>query len=119
MEADEVQIPTMIIQPFVENAIWHGISSIDENGEIRIKFRMHDEKSLEVFIEDNGIGIKRSAAYSIKTEEHLHLGMDMTRKRLEILGKKFSVQTTIEFSETSPGKTNPGTRVKLVVPIST
>jgi two-component sensor histidine kinase len=118
VEADEIQIPSMIIQPFVENAIWHGISSIDIKGEIKIKFRMQDEKSLAVLIEDNGIGMKRSEAYSIKSEEHLHLGMDMTRKRLEILGKRFSVETSIEFSETSPGNPNPGTRVKLVVPVS-
>jgi LytS/YehU family sensor histidine kinase len=118
VDADEIQIPSMIIQPFVENAIWHGISSIDVQGEITIKFRMQDEKSLAVLIEDNGIGMKRSEAFSPKSDKHFHLGMEMTRKRLEILGKKFSVQTTIEFSETSPGSVNPGTRVKLVVPVS-
>jgi len=118
VEADELQIPSMIIQPFVENAIWHGISSIDEKGKIAIKFRMHDEKSIVVLIEDNGIGMERSESFSPKSEEHLSLGMEMTRKRMELLGKKYSVKTAIEFSETSPGSKNPGTRVKLVVPVS-
>ena len=118
VEADEIQIPSMIIQPFVENAIWHGISSIDEKGEIIIKFRMRDEKSLMVFIEDNGIGMKRSETYSTTSEKHIHLGLEMTRKRLEILGKKFSVKTAIEFSETSPGLPNPGTRIVVVVPFT-
>ncbi|MCX6287715.1 MAG: histidine kinase, partial [Bacteroidetes bacterium] len=55
VEADEIQIPSMIIQPFVENAIWHGIATIQEKGQINVKFRMQDEKSLAVTVEDNGI----------------------------------------------------------------
>jgi sensor histidine kinase YesM len=107
----------MIIQPFVENAIWHGIAALEDKGQINIKFHRHDEKSVTVIIEDNGIGIKRSEAYSTKQEKHLHLGMEMTRKRLELLGKKFSIKTAIEFFETYPGALNPGTKVVLVVPI--
>ncbi|MGA2822453.1 MAG: histidine kinase [Bacteroidales bacterium] len=117
LEEAEVQIPSMIIQPFVENAIWHGIAAMEDKGQINIKFHRHDEKSVKVIIEDNGIGIKRSEAYSTKQEKHLHLGMEMTRKRLELLGKKFSIKTAIEFFETFPGAENPGTRVVLVVPI--
>ncbi len=119
VEADEVQIPSMIIQPFVENAIWHGIALLEEKGQIVIKFLMQDDKSLTVIVEDNGIGMKRSETYSAKREKHLNLGMEMTRKRLEILGKKFSVNTCLKFSEMFPGNLNPGTRVEMVVPVST
>ena len=115
--ADEVEIPSMIIQPFVENAIWHGIAELEEKGQISIKFQKQDEKSLAITVEDNGIGIKRSEVYSAKREKHLHLGMEMTRKRLELLGKKFSIKTAIEFFESSPGSPNPGTRVELIVPV--
>jgi two-component sensor histidine kinase len=117
LEEADVRIPSMIIQPFVENAIWHGIAALEDKGQINIKFHRHDEKSVTVIIEDNGIGIKRSEAYSTKQEKHLHLGMEMTRKRLELLGKKFSIKTAIEFFETYPGALNPGMRVVLVVPI--
>jgi len=117
VEEADVQIPSMIIQPFVENAIWHGIAALEDKGQINIKFQMQDEKSMTVIIEDNGIGIKRSEAYSTKQEKHLHLGMEMTRKRLELLGKKFSIKTAIEFFETYPGTANPGTRVVLVMPV--
>ena len=119
VEADEVQIPSMIIQPFVENAIWHGIALLEEKGQIIIKFLMQDDKSLTVIVEDNGIGMKRSETFSAKREKHLNLGMEMTRKRLEILGKKFSVKTCLTFSELFPGSENPGTRVEMVVPVST
>lgn len=117
VEADEMEIPSMIIQPFVENAIWHGIAFIEEKGQIQIKFLMQDDKSLLVIVEDNGIGMKRSEDYSAKREKHHHLGMEMTRKRLEILGRKFSVKTFLNFSEMFPGTPNPGTRVELVVPV--
>lgn len=117
LEEVDVQIPSMIIQPFVENAIWHGIAALEDKGQINIKFQMQDEKSMTVIIEDNGIGIKRSEAYSTKQEKHLHLGMEMTRKRLELLGKKFSIKTAIEFFETYPGTANPGTKVVLVMPV--
>jgi ligand-binding sensor domain-containing protein/two-component sensor histidine kinase len=118
LPADEVEIPSMIIQPFVENAIWHGIAAIECNGRINIRFRIQDEKSIIVIIEDNGIGIKHSDVHPAKPEKHLHLGMEMTRKRLELLGKKFSIRTKIEFFEAYPGKTNPGTRVEVVLPVS-
>lgn len=117
LDADEIQIPSMIIQPFVENAIWHGISPLDEKGVITIKFRKIDEKSLKIIIKDNGIGMQKSQEYSIKSEKHFHLGMEMTRRRLDLLGKKYSIKTSFEFCEVSPGLPHPGTRVVLVVPI--
>ena len=118
VESEDILIPSMIIQPFVENSIWHGIASLDEKGLISIRFSLHDEKSLQIIIEDNGIGMKQSEKFTSKDGKHLKLGMEMTRKRLALLGKKFHVDTRIEFSEKSPGITNPGTRVLLVVPFT-
>jgi len=114
---EEITIPSMIIQPFAENAIIHGISPQDRKGTIRILLSMHSEKSLMIIIEDNGVGLQRSGTVSERSEKHLHMGMGMTRKRLEILGKKMNVETSVEFSEAFPGSPNPGTRVTLVVPV--
>ncbi|MCX6267399.1 MAG: histidine kinase [Bacteroidetes bacterium] len=118
IEAEDMQIPSMIIQPFVENSIWHGISALDSQGFISIRFSLENEKSLKVIVEDNGIGIRRAQEFRTNGEKHLKLGMDMTRKRLELLGRKFSVKTRIDFSEPFPGNTNPGNRVILVMPVS-
>lgn len=115
---DEVMIPTMILQPFVENAILHGISSLDNMGEIQIVISMDSQTALAIVIEDNGIGMKSSGAYSQRSEKHLHLGMEITRKRLKVIGRKFHVDTSIEITEASPDKPNPGTRVRIVVPIA-
>jgi LytS/YehU family sensor histidine kinase len=113
-----MRIPSMIIQPFVENSIWHGISTMDDRGFIRITFSHQDENALQVIIEDNGIGVKKAQTIQTKDDKHLKLGMDMTRKRLELLGRKYNVKTRIEFSDVHPGEPNPGTRVVLVIPVS-
>lgn len=118
VDEDEVLIPSMIIQPFVENAIWHGISTLKGRGMIRISFAMQSPKAIKISIEDNGVGIKQAGAYSSSGENHLHMGMAMTQKRLEIIGKRMNIQTSVTISETSPGSLNPGTRVVLLVPVS-
>ncbi|PKP49228.1 MAG: hypothetical protein CVT94_05765 [Bacteroidetes bacterium HGW-Bacteroidetes-11] len=118
VDEDEVLIPSMIIQPFVENAIWHGISTLKGRGMIRISFAMQSPKTIKISIEDNGVGIKQAGAYSSSGENHLHMGMAMTQKRLEIIGKRMNIQTSVTISETSPGSLNPGTRVVLLVPVS-
>ena len=118
VEEEDIIIPSMLIQPYVENSIWHGISPLDGKGEIRIFFSMHSADSLKIIIEDNGIGIKQSANYSSTSETHLHLSMEIIRKRLEIIGKKMRVVTSVEITEAFPDNPNPGTRVTLVVPVS-
>ncbi len=117
LDADEILIPSMIIQPFVENAIWHGIAGLDYRGSIHIIFRQHTEKSLLILVEDNGVGMKRSVEYSIKSEKHVNLGMEMNRRRLDLIGKKYHIDTCIKISEANPGNPNPGTKVELVVPV--
>jgi two-component sensor histidine kinase len=117
-EPEDIRIPSMIIQPFVENSIWHGISTLDGKGLICITFARQDENMLKVIIEDNGIGIKKAQATQSKDGKHLKLGMEMTRKRLELLGRKYNVKTCVEFSDIHSGSANPGTRVLLIIPFS-
>lgn len=118
IEEDEVYIPSMLIQPFVENAIWHGLSPLEGKGLIGISFSIVSSNTLNITIEDNGIGVKQSERYGSKGEEHLHLTMDVIRKRLEILGKKMKVETSMNITDAYPGNLNPGTRVVLAVPFS-
>jgi hypothetical protein len=116
VDAEELLIPSMIIQPFVENSIWHGISALDGQGIITIQFAQQDDQLLKVIVEDNGVGMKKAQTYKAKDEKHLNLGMEMTRKRLELLGRKYGIKTRVEFSEAMPGSPNPGTRVVVIMP---
>jgi len=118
IEEDEIKIPSMILQPIVENAIWHGISAIEENGMIIISFDLHAPDALRIIITDNGIGALKAAGYKSQSGKHLHLGMELTRKRLAILGKKMNVKTSVDIYSVTPENPNPGTRVTMIVPFS-
>lgn len=116
ISSEDVLIPSMIIQPFVENSIWHGISQIDGRGKILIAFRWNDEKSLKIIVEDNGIGMKPSEMLAVNSEKHLKIGMSLTLKRLDLLGKKYAAKTGIHIQETFPGNQPPGTHIEILVP---
>ena len=116
IESDDVLIPSMIIQPFAENAVWHGIANLEGKGEINIRIKMLDEKSLLITVSDTGIGIKKSAKFSNKSDHHLQLGMNITWRRLNLLSQKYGVKTDISFAEKSPGSENPGVVVTIIVP---
>ncbi len=116
IESDNVFIPSMIIQPFVENAIWHGIANLEDKGHVYITFELHTQNSLRIIVEDSGIGFENSEKYNIRQESHLNLGMTIIRKRLNLLNKKCGIETGITLSEYSPGSVNPGTKVVIITP---
>jgi len=117
VESDDILIPSMIIQPFVENSIWHGIANLEEQGIIGITFRLKDEKSLQITVEDSGIGIQNAEKYVSQSEKHLNLGMTITRKRLVLLSQKYGIETSVNYRQRSPGLQNPGTIVEIIVPL--
>jgi len=114
---DDLMIPSMIVQPFVENAVWHGMAARQNGGEIRIIFGLHSQNAVKIIIEDNGPGIKLIKESQGRGNQHLHLGTQITRKRLEILGKKYDLEATIHHEEVFPGSAFPGARIVIVVPI--
>ena len=116
LEEDAVFIPSMIIQPIAENSIWHGMATLEEKGTIKISFRAHKSNSLKIVIEDNGIGMKKAFEYSAKSSQNQHLGMQIIKKRLDLLSKKYNTETSITYSEYSPDHNNPGTVVELILP---
>ncbi len=115
---DEILIPAMILQPIVENAIWHGLADIESGGMIQISFSQIEEHKLKIIIEDNGIGVVQSAQQKSHKKAHLKIGLELTKKRLEILGKKMNVTTSFTTKEAFPGNPKPGTRVEIISPIS-
>jgi LytS/YehU family sensor histidine kinase len=112
----EISIPSMIIQPFVENAIWHGISSIDFQGEIRIFFKSIDDTSIQIIVEDNGVGMAYSESFK-NNSKGLKMGIGITEKRLQLIGERENVKTMITTSEVFPSTNFPGTRVTIIAPV--
>ncbi|MCW3077325.1 MAG: hypothetical protein JWO32_1934, partial [Bacteroidetes bacterium] len=114
------QIPSMLIQPFVENAIWHGLMHKKTKGKIIISFYLKDNL-LECTIHDDGVGRKKSK--EMKTESalknHKSIGMALTRERLEILNQIYNI--TLDYSvQDTINKNNEvtGTIVKIQIPLN-
>ena len=89
LDTAEQILPPLIIQPFVENAIIHGLKGIDRAGEIKISFRWFNENVLECLIEDNGQG--RFKANEMKAQlsaEHKSTALKVVQERLANLNQK-------------------------------
>ena len=117
LEQDFIFVPPMMLQPFVENAIHHGLKDIEnKTGKIKIKIDQHD-KYVRFVITDNGIGINAPKA-DISSTEHKSMGIDIFRKRIKLIKRKY--KKTIKFeiidrNELYPDKT--GTQVTIDFPI--
>ncbi len=115
---EERMIPNMMLQPYIENAIWHGLSG--KKGERRLQIRIREnEAATEFEVQDNGIG-RRKAAELKQQFRHGHhsKGMQLLSKRFELLSHKYSsaIQTTVTDLEHDGEAT--GTLVRIAVPFA-
>lgn len=113
----ETLIPTMIVQPYVENAIHHGLMLKHANGKVSVHFSKQGEM-LKISVEDNGIG--RVKSLELKTTnafKRKSLGMSVTRERLELLNS-FYQQRIIENVIDLYDDTNApiGTKIEIILP---
>ena len=109
IEPDETFIPTMIIQPFIENAIEHGLHTKTETGSISIDIST-DNTQLIILITDNGTGFtddKKARAYPSRATQ-------IIKDRLLLLNKKYKTNATYEIGK---GKNEVGTCVKIILPL--
>ena len=119
VEADFVEIPPMLIQPYVENAIWHGLMHKEIGGKIVIDCRQKEDKYLVISILDNGIGRDNAEALKSKTAtRHKSFGMKITSERMDITKQLYNIETkiTIEDLKNADG-TAAGTKVSLEIPL--
>ncbi|MFK7807056.1 MAG: histidine kinase [Saprospiraceae bacterium] len=112
-----IQIPTLLLQPFVENAINHGLFHKDGKGKLKVEFRLCGEALLECIIEDDGIGQTAAKAISEKSSKgHKSRGMQIVRERLEVLKYKDDMDIEIEIVDLENAGVAVGTRVVLRIP---
>jgi hypothetical protein len=117
IDTNYIHIPSMIVQPYIENAIWHGLMHKKESGSIIISLELINN-NLKCVIEDDGIGRKRSAEIKSGSAGHKSLGMKLTKERLEIINQINNTNLSVEihdlYDESGFGK---GTRVELNIPL--
>ena len=95
---EPIEIPNMVIQPLVENALWHGLLPANRNGDLNISFEKLNG-TIKVLVDDNGIGINESKKR--KKSGHNSLGIQMIRERLELLHKLSGYQANIIIHDKS------------------
>lgn len=114
----DVKIPTLLIQPFVENAIWHGIM-LKESQSGYVKIKVSNDQSLIICsIEDNGIG--REAANRIRqttNKTHKSRGSQITQQRIDLLNSLYKEKFNIQYIDLFDSQSNPcGTIVRISIP---
>lgn len=110
-------LPPLLIQPFVENAILHGLVPKEGYGKIVVDFDVN-EGQLVCTITDDGIGLSKSKEMKEHSvQAHKSMALEITKKRLEIMEATISKSAQIDISETQQNGTVTGTKVTLRLPI--
>jgi ligand-binding sensor domain-containing protein len=116
LDPDYTDIPTMVLQPFVENAIWHGLLHKKEKGNVTIAFHKVKDRVLCIIMDD-GIGRTGSAALR-QQSAHNSRGLQITRDRLALYNKRFNLDATFDIEDLYDGEGMPcGTRVNVWLPL--
>jgi hypothetical protein len=92
-------VPPLLLQPFCENAIWHGLLQKEGNRELKIEFE-GQEDNLYCTITDNGVGRKKAKELkTVKDQYHQSIGLKVTSERLSIFNEEKNVQTSLEIED--------------------
>jgi len=119
ISTDNIEVPPLIIQPYVENAIWHGLLHKESDGRLDIYISMIDDNMLQCVIEDNGVGrIKSQELKSKSATSKKSLGTKLTENRLNLLNKSAAINASVDILDLYNGNGNArGTRIILKIPV--
>jgi LytS/YehU family sensor histidine kinase len=111
------RVPPMLAQPFLENAIEHGISKVERRGKIVLRYKQLPQ-SIRFEITDNGIGLTGSVTDSKQNGiHHESLSISICRERLELLHKRNGTRINFSISELLNGTEVEGTKVVFDIPV--
>jgi len=107
----------MLLQPYVENAIWHGIELKADQGTITIEI-WKEKQDLKCSIEDNGIGRKQAKQLNKKGTPNTPMGMRITQERLELYNLEHKSKMSVIYTDLADKNQAPvGTKVELTIPL--
>ena len=110
LDTDAIEIPPLMIQPHVENALIHGIAGMSGKGEIVLSFKQNKE-NLVILISDNGIGLKKTRPLE---SNGLGQGWKLTKQRVDLLNLSFGGRIKVEIIENDQ---QAGTSIQFILPI--
>ena len=114
IDLDEIDIPPMLIQPYIENAIWHGLRYKNDQGKLKVEI-VENGNGVKINIEDDGIG--REASKLLKTSSQKKgnsVGLKNTNERIAIINNVYNTNFSIHINNLHKDKS--GTKVEIIVP---
>lgn len=119
LDADLIEIPPLLLQPYVENAIWHGLMHKPEGGHVHVKVEPIQTDGLRITITDDGIGRAKAAELKSKSAtRHKSFGMKVTGERIALINRLYQTQTQVQVHDLVDDTGQPGgTEVVLEIPI--
>ena len=120
VETDYIELPPLLLQPYVENAIWHGLMHKDQGGQIDIKVEMKNIDSLlEINITDDGIGRAKASVLKNKNlNDHTSYGMKATSDRIALINQIYRTGANVAIHDLVNKEGLPvGTRVTIQIPV--
>jgi sugar lactone lactonase YvrE len=115
LNTEESYIPTMLLQPYVENAIWHGLMPRQTGCRLSIILQKK-EQQIEISITDNGIGREASAG-SKGNKMHISKGLGLSDQRMEALKIKYEKLFAVSIIDLKEGARAMGTKVIITIPL--
>jgi hypothetical protein len=113
---ESVEIPPMLLQPYIENAVWHGLRYKDSKGFLLVKSTLENNE-LVVEISDNGIGRKRSVELKTANQmKHNSTGLKNIEERLTIINEVYRSDYRVKIEDATG---NSGTVVRVYIPVNT
>ncbi len=118
IEADFIKIPGMMFQPFVENAINHGLKHLKAQGKLSVLFEVTEDRLIGI-VEDNGIGRQQAKALKVeRMQKHISRGMQITDERIKALYFMQKLELKVKIIDKEDKNGIPlGTRVEITIPI--
>ncbi len=114
-----LEIPPLLVQPYVENAIWHGLMHKPEGGSVRVRVTHPVESLLQLTITDDGVGRTRAAELKSKSANHRKsFGLKMTSERIALVNQLYHTHTEVMIEDLVDTDGQPaGTEVVIQIPI--
>jgi len=114
-----IDIPPLLLQPYVENAIWHGLMHKKEGGNICINVSLPLEHCLQVEIIDDGIGRNLAAEFKSKSAtRQKSFGLKMTSERIDIINQVYNIKADVQIIDLKDAMNNAiGTKVIIKIPV--
>lgn len=110
---EDTPVPALVVQPFVENAIWHGLANRAGEKRLSVHFAERGDRIL-CTIEDNGIG-RNAGSKREHPDGSPSMGLQLTNERLQLLNYQFSGEGRVTFTDLQANGTPMGTRVEVVL----